>query len=67
MNIEPVRVYAREIICGECGVSIFLTWHNPWELSQGGDAVYQHPQNNCEFKNKRLRATALVCAVDMEE
>jgi hypothetical protein len=67
MNIEPVRVYPREAICGECGTAMILSWHNPWELSQGGDAVYEHPSNKCEYKGKRLRATALVCAAYMED
>lgn len=67
MNIEAVRVYTREVICGECGIAMMLTWHNPNGLSQGGNPVYVHPDHYCEFKGKRLRATALVCATYMED
>ncbi len=67
MDIEPVRVYAREVICGECGIAMLFSWYNPFHLSQGGDPVYQHPDRPCEFRNKRLRATAIVCAAYMED
>jgi hypothetical protein len=68
MTIEPVRVYPREVICGECGTSMLLTWHNPFHLSQGGEPVYEHPYHRkCEFDGKRLRPTALVCSANMEE
>lgn len=60
MNIEPVRVYAREVICGECGTSMFLSW-------QDGQAIYQHPDWLCEFKGKRLRTTAIICSVNLED
>jgi hypothetical protein len=60
-------LYPREVICGGCGVAIILGWHNPMELSQGGTPVYEHPDNHCEFKDKRLVPTGLVAVVDEDE
>jgi hypothetical protein len=60
-------VYPREAVCGGCGASILLGWHNPLELSQGGDPVYRHPKNGCEFGGKLLKPVGMFAGEIKEE
>lgn len=52
-------LYPREVICGSCGASMLLTWHNPLELGQGGDPIHKHPNNVCEFAGKMLKPVGM--------
>jgi hypothetical protein len=38
---------------------MILGWYNPLELSQGGDPVYRHPKNGCEFAGKMLKPVGM--------
>ena len=60
-------LYPREVICGGCGIAMILGFHNPYELSQGGDPVYVHPQHHCEFSGKRLIPAGIFAGIDSEE
>lgn len=60
-------VYPREAVCSSCGTPIILTWYNPFNLSQGGDAVYRHPANGCEFAGKILKPTGMFAGVIEED
>lgn len=62
-----VILYPREVICGKCGVSMMLSWHNPLELSQGGDPVYEHPDNHCDLKEETLKPTGIFAGVLVKE
>ena len=52
-------LYPRESVCGGCGTGMILGWYNPLELSQGGDPVYRHPENGCEFAGKMLKSVGM--------
>ena len=60
-------LYPRESVCGICGTPMILGWHNPLELSQGGDPVYRHPENGCEFAGKMLKPVGMFAGVSDDE
>jgi hypothetical protein len=56
-------LYPREVICGQCGEALMISWRPRYE--PGSEfPVYVHPdRGSCEFAEKVLRPTGMFAGV----
>ena len=56
-------LYPREVICGQCGISIMSHWYSPFGRGSS-DLVYKHPdKRGCEFDGELLKPTGMFAGV----
>jgi hypothetical protein len=61
-----VVLYPREVICGECGTAMLLTWHDPFDRPR--IPAYRHPDHRgCEYNGKLLQPSQMLLAEIYEE
>jgi hypothetical protein len=59
-------LYPREVVCGSCGIAMFLSWYAPF--GRGSEQpIYQHPDHiGCEFNGKKLKPTGSFAGLEDE-